>query len=206
MNLASIIDPHPDDSVALNSRGRATTYGALREQVDRLRGGLSELGVRDGDRVAILCGNGRYFAISYLASLGLGAVAVPLNPLSPAPELEHQIAEVGAKVVVIEELSAATWSNVDRGKGRTWECRKLRFGAADQGTIDNETAKQKTRGVSTEGNKGVQVDADSSFPRLPFVKSGRVRTETGGGDSQKETKGTKGCRLIPILRFLRYLL
>lgn len=116
MNLASIIDPHPDDSIALISRGRATTYGALREQVDRLRGGLSELGVRDGDRVAILCGNGRYFAISYLASLGLGAVAVPLNPLSPAPELEHQIAEVGAKVVVIEELSAATWSNVDRGK------------------------------------------------------------------------------------------
>lgn len=116
MNLANIIDSHPSDAVAMISRGRETTYGSLRDQVDRLRGGLAELGIRDGDRVALLCGNGNHFAISYLATLGLGAVAVPLNPLSPALELEHEIAEVGAKAVVIEELSSATWSRVDRDK------------------------------------------------------------------------------------------
>ena len=116
MNLASIIDPHPSDAVALISRGENTTYGELRDEVDRLRGGLAELGIRDGDRVVLLCGNGRFFAISYLATLGLGAVAVPLNPLSPAPELEHEILAVGAKAVVIEELSAMTWSRVDREK------------------------------------------------------------------------------------------
>ena len=115
VNLASIIDEHPADSIALISRGRETTYGELRDEVDRLRGGLSGLGVRDGDRVAIMCGNGRHFVISYLATIGLGAVAVPLNPLSPAPELEGEIETVGAKVVVIEQLSSATWSNVDRG-------------------------------------------------------------------------------------------
>ncbi len=116
MNLANIIDPHPSDTIALISRGRETTYGSLRDQVDRLRGGLAGLGVRDGDRVALLCGNGHHFAVSYLATLGLGAVAVPLNPLSPALELEHEIAEVGAKAVVIEELSSITWSRVDRSK------------------------------------------------------------------------------------------
>jgi long-chain acyl-CoA synthetase len=114
VNLASIIDDHQADKLALISRGRPTTYGALREQVDHLRGGLASLGVVDGDRVALLCGNGRHFAISYLATLGLGAVAVPLNPLSPALEIETQIAEVGAKVVVIEKLSAPTWGEVDR--------------------------------------------------------------------------------------------
>jgi long-chain acyl-CoA synthetase len=39
---------------------------------------------------------------------------VPLNPLSPAPALEKEIASVGAKVVVVEKVSTATWSNVDR--------------------------------------------------------------------------------------------
>ncbi len=116
MNLASIIDDHDADSVALISRGRRTTYGQLREQVDRLRGGLASLGVGDGDRVALLCSNSDHFVIAYYAALGLGAVVVPLNPLSPALELEPEIANVGASVVVIEKLSAATWSNVDRSK------------------------------------------------------------------------------------------
>ena len=114
MNLASIIDDHDADAVALISRGRPTTYGTLREQVDRLRGGLAGIGVRRGDRVALLCSNSRHFVVSYLATVGLGAVAVPLNPLSPARELEPEIAQVGATVVVIEKLSAATWANVDR--------------------------------------------------------------------------------------------
>ena len=48
--------------------------------------------------------------------MGLGAVVVALNPLSPAPELETEIAAVGAKVVVIEKLSAGTWANVDRSQ------------------------------------------------------------------------------------------
>ena len=44
----------------------------------------------------------------------MGATVVPLNPLSPAPELTSELATVGAKAVIVEKLSAATWSNVDR--------------------------------------------------------------------------------------------
>ncbi|MFK7919086.1 MAG: AMP-binding protein [Ilumatobacter sp.] len=114
MNLAAVIDGHDPEATALISRNRPTTYGALSEQIDRLRGGLASIGVSDGDRVALLCSNSRHFVVTYFATLGLGAVAVPLNPLSPAPELEAEIASVGAKVVVIEKLSTATWGNVSR--------------------------------------------------------------------------------------------
>ena len=114
MNLAHIIDPHPDAQIALISRGRPTTYGALRDQVAHVRGGLARLGVGRGDRVALLCGNGRFFVDLYLATIGLGAVAVPLNAASPAPEITAEIATVGAKVVVVESLAAGAWSNVDR--------------------------------------------------------------------------------------------
>ena len=75
MNLAAIIDPHPADRVAIISRSRPTTYGELRDQVARVRGGLAALGVRRGDRVAVMCSNGRYFVDSYLAVVGLGAIA-----------------------------------------------------------------------------------------------------------------------------------
>ncbi len=114
MNLAHIIDPHPADRVAIISRGRPTTYGTLRDQVAHLRGGLARLGVTKGDRVALLCSNGRYFVDGYLAALGLGAVTVPLNPASPAPEIQRELATVGAKVVFVEPLAATAWGNIDR--------------------------------------------------------------------------------------------
>ena len=64
-----------------------------------MRGALAGLGVGTGDRVALLCANGRFFVETYLATLGLGAVAVPLNPTSPGPELQRELSTVGAKVV-----------------------------------------------------------------------------------------------------------
>ena len=114
MNLAHIIDPHPADKVAIISRGRPTTYGALREQVAHVRGGLAALGVTKGDRVALLCSNGRFFVDLYLAALGLGAVTVPLNPTSPAPEIEREVLTVGAKVVVVEPQAASAWAHINR--------------------------------------------------------------------------------------------
>ena len=99
---------HDGDSTALISRGRTTTYGDLRDQVERFRGGLTSLGVESGDRVALLLGNSTHFVIGYLATIGLGAVAVPLNPTSPGPELESELGVVGAKVVIVDQVSAVT--------------------------------------------------------------------------------------------------
>ena len=116
MNLASIIDPHPDDAVAIVSRRRETTYGLLREQVGALRGGLVGQGVTPGDRVAIACGNNWYFVASYLAVLGAGAVAVPLNPSAPPPELEYQLGTTGARALVVAPSAAHAVGGLDRSK------------------------------------------------------------------------------------------
>ena len=110
MNLAHLIDDHAGDSIALFSRGRPTTYGELREQVDSMRGGLAGLGIGRGDRVAIVCNNSRYFVVAYLAVLGLGAAAVPLNPTSPAPEIAREITAVGAKAAIVDPVAASAWA------------------------------------------------------------------------------------------------
>ncbi len=116
MNVATIIDGHPDDAIALISRNRETTYGQLREHVDRMRGGLASIGLGAGDRIAVMAGNGPHFVVTYLAALGLGAIVVPLNPHSPAPELETEIARIRAKVALIEKVGAPSWAKVDRSR------------------------------------------------------------------------------------------
>jgi acyl-CoA synthetase (AMP-forming)/AMP-acid ligase II len=81
-----------------------------------MRGALTRLGVGQGDRVALLCANGRFFVVTYLATIGLGAVAVPLNPSSPALELERELMTVDAKVVAVHPSAVNAWKKVDRAK------------------------------------------------------------------------------------------
>jgi long-chain acyl-CoA synthetase len=107
MNLASVIEAHDAGRSALVSRGRVTTYGELRDQVGRARAALVARGVEPGDRVAIVAANDPGFVVAYLSVLGVGAVAVPLNPTSPAPELERELAAVGARLVLTEPARAA---------------------------------------------------------------------------------------------------
>ena len=113
VNLAEIIDGHDAEHVAIISRNRTTTYGQLADLVARARGGFSANGIGEGDRVAIVCSNGVPFVVAYLATLGLGAVAVPLNPTSPAAELTHQIATVGAVAAAVDRTGAAAWRDVE---------------------------------------------------------------------------------------------
>jgi long-chain acyl-CoA synthetase len=116
VNLANIINGHPSEQVAIISRNRATTYGTLVDQVAGLRGGLTELGVQQGDRVALIVGNSRFFVVSYLAIVGIGAVAVPLNPSSPAPELTRELVTVGASTVIIGPAAVNAWRSIDRAQ------------------------------------------------------------------------------------------
>jgi len=114
VNLASVIEPHPDDAPALISRGKVTTYGDLGRQVGELRYGLRSLGIEPGDRVALLSANNWFFVVAYLAVLGVGAVVVPLNPGSPSAELSHQLREVGARVAIVGPSSRLAAEGIDR--------------------------------------------------------------------------------------------
>jgi long-chain acyl-CoA synthetase len=113
VNLASIIDPHPRDAVAVISRGKTTTYGMLRDQVAGFRGGLSGLGLEPGDRLAVSCANNWYFVVSVLAGLGAGLVVVPLDPMATARELQNGLAQVGARAVVLGPSARSAFAAVD---------------------------------------------------------------------------------------------
>jgi long-chain acyl-CoA synthetase len=116
VNIASLINGHPDDAPALVSRGRPTSYGELRRQVAELRGGLTRLGIEPGDRVAVLSANNWFFVVSYLAVTGVGAVLVPLNPASPAAELSRQLQTVSVRTVIVGPSGRLAAEGLDRAR------------------------------------------------------------------------------------------
>ncbi|MBF5045605.1 long-chain fatty acid--CoA ligase [Aggregicoccus sp. 17bor-14] len=76
-----------------------TTYARFGELVDDLRGGLAQLGVGAGDRVAVISNNRLEWAVGAYASYSLGAVYVPMYESQQAKEWQYILADCGAKVV-----------------------------------------------------------------------------------------------------------
>ena len=87
-------------SVATEFFGRETTYAQLGEQIERAAEGLRRLGVKAGDRVALILPNCPQHVVAFYAVLRLGAVVVEHNPLYTARELRHLFEDHGARVVI----------------------------------------------------------------------------------------------------------
>jgi long-chain acyl-CoA synthetase len=98
----------------------AMTYRHLDELADRFAAGLQRLGVRKGDRVALVLPNCPQFVYAFFGALKAGAVVVPTNPLYTVRELHNQLADSGARVVVVlsrlypHVAEAANGTNVER--------------------------------------------------------------------------------------------
>ncbi|UZN04570.1 AMP-binding protein [Cellulomonas sp. S1-8] len=91
------------DRVAVDFLGRATTYAELGAQVERGSRVLHDLGVRAGDRVALVLPNCAAHVVAFWSALRLGAVVVEHNPTYTAEELAHQLADSGATVALVWE-------------------------------------------------------------------------------------------------------
>jgi long-chain acyl-CoA synthetase len=89
--------PH---KVALNFMGKKITFLEFDGLVNRFARALVALGVKEGDRVALLLPNIPQTFITNLAIMRIGAVAVQNNPLYTERELEHQFNNSDAKTAV----------------------------------------------------------------------------------------------------------
>ncbi len=96
--------------------GHVTTYAELDQQSDRFAALLQAKGVRKGDRVAVFLPNCPQFHIVFFGILKLGAVHVPVSPLSRAFELAYELNDTDAEVIVALDQLAAT---VDQVRGET---------------------------------------------------------------------------------------
>ena len=77
----------------------ALTYGQVWDRTRRLVGGLRGLGVRTGDRVAVVSRNCHRYLELYQAVPGAGMVLVPLNQRHTGAELAYALEDAGARVL-----------------------------------------------------------------------------------------------------------
>jgi acetyl-CoA synthetase len=89
-----------------NGGAVSRTYAELQDDANRLANALVRLGVRRGDRVAIVMPQRFETAVSQIAVHQLGAVAVPLSMLFGPDALEYRLNDSEAVVAIVDESAA----------------------------------------------------------------------------------------------------
>jgi len=87
--------------IAGKGRWESLSSERARTDVESLALGLAGLGVRRGDKVALLSENRYEWAVTDLATLGQGAVTVPIYPTLTAPQCQYILANSEAQVCVV---------------------------------------------------------------------------------------------------------
>lgn len=96
------------DHTALNFYGATTSYRELDERSDALAVALAERGIGKGDTVALYLQNSPQFVIAFFAIQKLGAVVGPCNPMFKEWELEYQLNDLEARVIVTSDDQVET--------------------------------------------------------------------------------------------------
>ena len=92
--------------------GKAISFAQVDEASRALAAYLQSLGLAKGDRVAIMMPNVPQYPVAVAAILRAGYVVVNVNPLYTPRELEHQLKDSGAKVMLMVENFATTMQQV----------------------------------------------------------------------------------------------
>ena len=77
------------------------SYTALHERILALAAHLQALGVKPGDRIAILGENSHHWGITYLATVRLGASTVPIFPELPEADVHHILTEMRCEIIFL---------------------------------------------------------------------------------------------------------
>jgi long-chain acyl-CoA synthetase len=104
-NLESSARAHPERPAVLLD-GDALTYEQLEDRTARVAGELRERGLRPGDPVGIMLPNVLAFPVLYYGVLRAGGVVVPMNPLLKSREVQHYLADSGARLVFAWQTAA----------------------------------------------------------------------------------------------------
>ncbi len=98
--LDSAVSHYPGQTATIYY-GTKLSYAQLSSLANRFATGLQKLGIQKGDRVALALPNIPQFPIAFYGALRAGAVVVPTNPLYTEREMQHQLADSGARMLIM---------------------------------------------------------------------------------------------------------
>ena len=97
----NLLTPH---KTAMTYEDKTITYRELNEGVNRVANFLQEKGFKKGDRISVLLRNCPEFFEIYFAAAKLGLVFVPLNIRLAGPEVQYQLHDSGARLLVFHDI------------------------------------------------------------------------------------------------------
>ena len=157
------------------------SFWDIQREANRVSNALAALGVKRGDRVALVLPQRPEMAIAYMAIFQMGAIALPLSHLFGPDALEYRMAFAGASVAFVEPTTIANlWAVKDKlpdlkhviGVG----------GARESGVHSYESLIQKAK---SEFRK---IDTAADDPALIIYTSGTTGQPKGA---------LQGHRLLP---------
>ena len=141
------------------------TFGDLHRRSNALARGLGELGVGEGDSVAVMCRNHRYFVDASIGAAKLGADVLYLNTAFAAPQLVEVLEREAPTVVIYDEEYTALLDNA------TIERRLLAW-------CDDETATNTIDQIIETADAG-NLKAPERHSRVVILTSGTTGTPKG---------------------------
>jgi acetyl-CoA synthetase len=150
----------------------AYTYWDLQQAANRLSNALAALGVKRGERVAIILPQRPETAIAYMAVFQMGAIALPLSHLFGPDALEYRMEHAEASVAIVEP---GTLANLWAIRGRLTHLRHVIGvgGAAESGVLQWDAL------VSRASTSFDCLDTDADDPALIIYTSGTTGPPKG---------------------------
>ena len=158
-------------------------YGLVNMMARKAANAMITLGVKKGDRVAIMAPNVPQYVIAFQACAKLGAVVVPINPLAAGPEVHHYIKDSGSETVIV--LAAFAKGPIEVLKAKDTPLRNVIFFQVPSMSIELESGP----GIH-DFNDLVGAAADSE-PDIDVSPSDVLMLQYTGGT----TGLSKGCVL-----------
>jgi len=160
----------------------AYSFWDIQQQANRLSNALAALGVRRGERVAIVLPQRPETAIAYMAIFQMGAIALPLSHLFGPEALEYRMQHAGASVAIVEP---ATLPNLWAIRGRLAQLREVIGvgGAREAGVRPWEALLERA------SSDFACVDTAADDPALIIYTSGTTGAPKGALEAQRSILG-----------------
>ncbi len=144
INLAQLLEESVEryaDRPVLIADGRRVTYTQLNDAVNATMDRLLHLGLKQGDKVALMLPNIPEFVYCYFAIIRAGAVAVLLNTSSTPFELTYLLNNSDAKILVTQSAGEKKYYGI---KDRLTSCHEAYIigaeGSSDRGVTNNNAS------------------------------------------------------------------
>src|SRR2546421_7576621 len=177
---------YPNETGIIDELG-TLTFEQIHERTNALAHALSDAGIVEGDGVAVMCRNHRYFIESTVACSKLGANTLYLNTMFAAPQITDVVKREGPRAIVFDEEfeDLVHDAAVRRKRFIGWH--------EEESELDDPTLESLIEASDIE-----DVVAPTEKGRVVILTSGTTGTPKGASRSQPETLDPAAALLSKI--------